>query len=107
MIVPQSVNDVVVSVPACFSELQRRAIKVAGEKAGLNVLHIINEQIAAAIGYCFKEKVQGNLKFLIFDCDVSIFGFEDGKIEMHSTSAGDRLLGREDLDNLMVIYLIF
>ena len=47
----KSVKDAVVTVPACFNDSQRQAIMDAGLIAGLNVLRIINEPIAAAIAH--------------------------------------------------------
>jgi L1 cell adhesion molecule like protein len=47
----QEVKDVVITVPAYFSDSQRTATKDAGVIAGLNVLRIINEPTAAAIAY--------------------------------------------------------
>src|SRR4029078_4134114 len=41
----------VVTVPASFNELQRSATKAAGKVAGLDVLRILNEPTAAALGY--------------------------------------------------------
>ena len=46
------VNDVVISVPAKFTHTQRQAVYKAGEKAGLNVVGLINEPTAAAIFVC-------------------------------------------------------
>lgn len=53
----QKVTKAVISVPACFNDSQRRAVKDAGTIAGLDVLGIINETSAAAVAYAFHEKV--------------------------------------------------
>ena len=45
-----TIKDIVVTVPAYFNDTQRHATKDAGTIAGLNVLRIINEPTAAAIG---------------------------------------------------------
>ena len=45
------IKDAIITVPAYFNDLQRKATKLAGELAGLNVLRIINEPTAAAIAY--------------------------------------------------------
>jgi molecular chaperone DnaK (HSP70) len=42
---------VVITVPAYFDDAQRVATKNAGTLAGLNVLDIVNEPIAAALAY--------------------------------------------------------
>lgn len=45
------VTEAIISVPAYFNDLQRKATKQAGELAGLKVSRIINEPTAAAIAY--------------------------------------------------------
>ena len=45
-----TVTQAVVTVPAYFDDAQRQATKEAGEVAGLEVLRIINEPTAAALG---------------------------------------------------------
>ncbi|OJJ49878.1 hypothetical protein ASPZODRAFT_128435 [Penicilliopsis zonata CBS 506.65] len=45
------VSDVVISVPAWFTDIQRRAMLDAGEIAGLKVLRLINDTTATALGY--------------------------------------------------------
>ncbi len=46
-----SVKDVVITCPAYFNEAERAATKAAGKIAGLNVLAVVDEPIAAAINY--------------------------------------------------------
>ena len=50
---PTPVQDVVITVPAYFGDEERRATKLAGEYAGLTVLDVISEPIAAALSYGF------------------------------------------------------
>jgi molecular chaperone DnaK len=45
----EPVTDAVITCPAWFNDVQRKATKTAGELAGLNVLRIINEPTAAAL----------------------------------------------------------
>jgi molecular chaperone DnaK len=45
------VKDVVISVPAHFDEVRRKATMDAGIMAGLNVIGIVNEPVAAALYY--------------------------------------------------------
>ncbi len=47
------VRDVVITVPAYFGNEERKATKLAGELAGLNVVDLINEPTAAAYAYGF------------------------------------------------------
>ena len=72
----ESVTEAIISVPAYFNDLQRKATKRAGELAGLNVSRIINEPTAAAIAYGMGSK-GGDARYLVFDLgggtfDVSI-----------------------------------
>lgn len=41
----------VITVPAYFSDNQRKATAVAARLAGLNLIHIINEPTAAALAF--------------------------------------------------------
>ena len=45
------VSDLVIAIPGWFTDIQRRAIIDAASIAGLNVLRLINETTAAALGY--------------------------------------------------------
>jgi len=45
------VNDMVIGVPAWYSDAQRRSILDAAEISGLKVLRLINETTATALGY--------------------------------------------------------
>jgi len=45
------IRDAVISVPAHFDEVRRKATMDAGALAGLNVIGIVNEPVAAALYY--------------------------------------------------------
>ena len=47
----RSIKKVVITVPAYFTERQKKATKNAGEIAGLDVIKIINEPTAASLTY--------------------------------------------------------
>lgn len=99
------IEEAVISVPAYFSDAQRRATRAAGELAGVRVERLINEPTAAALAYGLQQR-EGGSRFLVFDLgggtfDVSILELFDGVVEVHA-SAGDNYLGGEDfLDVLM------
>ena len=102
----ETVNDVVITVPAYFNDSQRQSTKDAAAIAGLNVLRIINEPTAAAIAYGLDNKDGNEKNVLIFDLgggtfDVSLLNIEDGIFEVKAT-AGDTHLGGEDFDNILV-----
>ena len=48
-------TKVVITVPAYFDEVRRKATKDAGYIAGLEVLDIINEPTAAAVAFGFQQ----------------------------------------------------
>ncbi|MFA7133094.1 MAG: molecular chaperone DnaK, partial [Bacteroidales bacterium] len=103
----QKITQAVITVPAYFSDSQRKATKAAGEIAGLEVLRIINEPTAAALAYGIDKKHAHTV--LVFDFgggtfDVSILELSDGVFEVKST-AGDNHLGGDDVDQKIIDYL--
>ncbi len=93
------VSEAVVTVPAYFGELQRRATRDACELAGLPVERIINEPTAAALAYGLHQRDR-ELRCAVLDLgggtfDVTILEIFEGVIEIQS-SAGDARLGGED-----------
>ncbi|MBF5040467.1 molecular chaperone HscC [Methylophilus sp. 13] len=99
------VKDVVISVPAYFNDNQRKATKLAGQLAGLNVLRLINEPTAAALFHGIQD-YEAAAKFLIFDLgggtfDVSILEKFDGIMEVRATG-GDSFLGGDDFTQVLV-----
>ena len=94
----KTVTDAVLTVPVCFNNSQRQAIKDAGRLSGLNVLSIINEPTAAAIAYGLDKKEGRERHVLIFDLgretlDVSILSIDNGKFEVKATSGNTHLGG--------------
>ncbi|WP_053285936.1 Hsp70 family protein [Escherichia coli] len=59
------IKDVVISVPAYFSDEQRKHTRLAAELAGLNAVRLINEPTAAAMAYGLHT--QQNTRSLVFD----------------------------------------
>ena len=103
----EPVTDAIISVPAYFNDLQRKATKRAGELAGLNVVRIINEPTAAAIAHGMTE--QNDSRYLVFDLgggtfDVSILELYQPIMEVHAI-AGDNFIGGEDFTD--VLYELF
>ena len=77
----QEVTEAVISVPAYFNDIKRKATKRAGELAGFKVERIISEPTAAAIAYGLYQK-KDSTRFLVFDLgggtfDVSILELDD------------------------------
>ena len=104
------INDVLITVPAYFNNSQRQCTKNAGEIAGLNVIRIISEPIAAAIAYGLENNDNKKKYILVFDfgggtLDVTILLLNNNIFEAIST-CGNNHLGGEDLDNELIKYCI-
>ena len=105
----EPVTEAVITVPAYFTDAQRQATKDAGTIAGLDVLRIINEPTAAALAYGL-DKQEAEQFILVFDLgggtfDVSILQLGRGVFEVRAT-AGNNHLGGDDLDNLIVRWMV-
>lgn len=99
------VTDVVISVPAYFSDSQRTATITAAEMAGLKVHGLVNEPTAAAM-YIAKDK-KG--LFVVYDLgggtfDVSIIDSRFGAFDVQATSGCD--IGGDDFDKIIMKHFI-
>lgn len=99
------VTRAVITVPAYFDDAARNATKAAAQKAGIEVLRLINEPTAAALAYGLETQSQGI--FAIYDFgggtfDISILKLEEGVFQVLST-AGDTQLGGDDIDRAIAI----
>ncbi len=95
----EEIEEAVISVPAYFNDMRRKATKRAGELAGLKVERIISEPTAAAIAYGLYNDDKP-AKNLVFDLgggtlDVSILDYFPPILEVRAV-AGDNYLGGED-----------
>ncbi len=109
------INDVVVTVPAHFDSNRRQATHEAGRLAGLNVISLINEPSAAAIGYydmkgCFRDGNKAKTEnLLIYDFgggtfDTTVITSGNGKFTTLATD-GDVYLGGFDIDEELADWL--
>lgn len=101
----EKVEEAIITVPAYFSDAQRKATRAAGQLAGLRVERLLNEPTAAALAYGIQDSQQ-ETKFLVFDLgggtfDVSILDLFEGVMEVRA-SAGDNFLGGEDFVEVIV-----
>lgn len=104
----ESVTKAIISVPAYFNDVQRKATKKAAEMAGLQVERLISEPTAAALAYGLHQNQETS--FLVFDLgggtfDVSILELFEGVMDVKSI-AGDNYLGGEDFTEILVAYFI-
>lgn len=101
----EPVSEAVITVPAYFSDAQRKATRAAGQLAGLRVDRLLNEPTAAALAYGMHLR-DSESRFLVFDLgggtfDVSILELFEGVMEVRA-SAGDNYLGGEDFVHCLV-----
>jgi molecular chaperone DnaK len=104
------IQDVVITVPAYFDDAQRVATRNAGTMAGLNVLDIINEPIAAAL--CYGMQAGGQTKeetILVYDLgggtfDVSVIQVGKDGVKILVTG-GKNDLGGKNWDDRLITYL--
>ncbi|NWJ25528.1 molecular chaperone HscC [Rhizobium sp. RM] len=104
----EKVTDVVISVPAYFSDPQRKATLNAAHLAGLNVSRLINEPTAAALAHGLEATAEG--QFLVLDLgggtfDVSLLHKFDGVMEI-CASSGDSLLGGNDFRDALSRFIL-
>ncbi len=105
----------VITVPAYFDEMRRKATADAGDMAGLRVLDIVNEPTAAAIafgealGYLSSDGTsKEELNVLVYDLgggtfDVTLLRLTAGNVQTLATD-GDVQLGGHDWDQRLVDY---
>lgn len=110
----EDIENAVITVPAYFNVLQRRATILAGEKAGLRVADILNEPTAAALSY--RNTVLKNYeecRILVYDLgggtfDLSLLEFrqDENGYEFYTLVVdGDTRLGGGDIDLSIVRWL--
>ena len=104
------IHDAVVTVPAYFTERQKKATEEAALLAGLYPRQLIPEPTAAAIAYGVDQGETERRVYLVFDLgggtfDVSIIETRENEIEVIAT-AGDHRLGGGDFDDAIARWII-
>ncbi len=97
----EEVSQAVITVPANFDNAQRRETKDAAERAGLEVLRLINEPTAAALAYGYGSDMRRRVAVYDFGggtFDISILEIGDDVYEVLSTG-GDSYLGGDDFNH--------
>jgi len=97
----------VITVPAYFSEEQRKSTAEAAELAGLQVERIINEPTAAALTYGMSNLEEAI--FVVYDLgggtfDVSVIESDQGMVEVLATT-GNNQLGGDDFDHALANHI--
>jgi molecular chaperone DnaK len=106
-------ESVVITVPAYFDEVRRKATQDVGYIAGVEVLDIINEPTAAALIYAYQRGwLAGSTTarhLLVYDLgggtfDVTVMRLADGELRTLATD-GDMQLGGLDWDRRLLDYV--
>lgn len=105
------VNDMVISVPAWYTDAQRRVVLDAADIAGIKVLRLINETTATALGYGITkldlptgEEKPRRTAFIDIGASnytCTICEFKKGELKVIST-AYDRHFGGRNFDKALV-----
>ena len=101
----ESIDEVMISVPAYFNARQRQDTKRIGELLGIKVERLINEPSAAAIACHMDDEYE---TFVVFDfgggtLDVSVVDCFENVISINAIS-GNNHLGGTDFDRAMAEY---
>ncbi|KAJ1877742.1 adenyl-nucleotide exchange factor sse1, partial [Kickxella alabastrina] len=108
-----TISDVVISVPAWYTDRQRRAVQQASKIAGLNCLRLLNDNTAAALGYGITktdlpEDKARNVVFVDLGHSaftVSVVAFKKGELKVRSVAC-DRTVGGRSFDKALLDHFI-
>jgi len=109
----EPIEGAVITCPAYFGDAARNATKSAGEAAGINVLKILDEPVAAGLAYGYSHQEDMQKTVLIydlgggtFDCTVLKINFQGSSKQMEQiTTHGDHQLGGKDWDARLSEYV--
>jgi len=102
-----NVENVVVTVPAYFSDRQKFATRAACHYAGVNLLRLLPEPAAAALSFGIQDAGEEDAQtIMLFDLgggtfDISVLSFSGGHF-MEITKGGDMWLGGDNVDQLIM-----
>lgn len=104
----EELTDVVVTIPAMFTQPQCEATIEAAKLAGLNVVALLQEPIAAASAYLSETAKEG--RYLVYDLgggtfDVSLVRLQDGEMTVLD-HGGDNYLGGADFDRAVFEWVL-
>jgi molecular chaperone DnaK len=107
----ETVTDVVITVPAYFGVLERDATRKAGLIAGLNVLDVLAEPVAAALDYqALTDESSAVRHIFVYDLgggtfDTTVIKIDGQDIQVVCTE-GDHHLGGADWDTKISDFLL-
>jgi molecular chaperone DnaK len=106
----EEVRDVVITVPAYFGLLEREATRKAGQIAGLNVLDVLAEPVAAALNYQALGADIGVRDIFVYDLgggtfDTTVIRIDGDDVHVICTDGNNRL-GGADWDSAISDFLL-
>jgi len=106
----EPVEDVVITVPAYFGLQEREATRRAGQIAGLNVLDVLPEPVAAALSYQSIGEDTTTRHILVYDLgggtfDTTVMRLEGNDVQVVCVAGNDRL-GGADWDQKVMDFLL-
>lgn len=101
----ETVDSVVITVPAMFTAIQKDATMQAARIAGFKQCELLQEPIAACLAYGLSSERKDG-KWMVFDFgggtfDAALVKVEDGILTVFDTE-GDNFLGGKNLDEAVV-----
>jgi molecular chaperone DnaK len=107
-----TLDAVVITIPASFDTIQSNATKEAGIQAGFKQVVLLQEPIAASLAYANmkKEREMKDGQWLVYDLgggtfDVALIKIKEGEMKVLDHE-GDNFLGGADFDNIIVEKLV-
>ena len=105
----ETIDSAIITVPAYFTDTQRKCVIEAGKLAGIEVSRIINEPTAASLDYGTKH-MNDCKNLLVYDfgggtLDVTVLELFEGVVEVKATS-GNNALGGKDFDDALINYIV-
>ncbi|MCL2558070.1 MAG: Hsp70 family protein [Treponema sp.] len=105
----RTVDSAVITVPAYFTDPQRKEVMAAGRAAGIEVERIINEPTAASLDYGI-DHMRECRHMLVYDLgggtlDVTVLELFEGVVDVKS-SCGNNALGGKDFDQALIDHVV-
>lgn len=105
----ETINSIVITVPAAFKNNQKEATREAAKLAGFNHVELLQEPVAASMAYGLDSDKKDGF-WLVFDFgggtfDAALLKVEEGIMKVIDTE-GDNYLGGKNLDFAIVDEII-
>jgi len=102
----ETIDSVVITIPAAFDTMQSNATKKAGYEAGFKEVLLLQEPIAASLAFANNTELQLSKKWLIYDFGGGTFDIALGVIQDEEMKIidhlGDNYLGGTEIDKAII-----